>query len=49
MDEDENEVTETECRACEAIYTITIGEDLLEEPARWCPFCGEYVVPEDDD
>ena len=47
--ETEGEAPQTECRACEAVYTITIGEDFLVEPPRYCPFCGEYVVAEDDD
>ena len=33
-----------ECDSCEAKYTILLSEDYLQEEARFCPFCSEYVM-----
>ena len=38
-----------ECRGCEARYSIILGEDYLHEEARYCPFCGEYIIVKGDD
>lgn len=38
-----------ECRQCEAVFTIALDENYLFEQARYCPYCGEYIVAEDDD
>ena len=38
-----------ECRGCEARYSIILGEDYLHEEARFCPFCGEYIIIRGDD
>jgi rRNA maturation endonuclease Nob1 len=47
---DEEIFVETlECRGCEACYSIILGEDYLHEEARYCPFCGEYIIIKGDD
>ena len=42
--EEEIDAELIECRECEARYSILLGEDYLHEDAHYCPFCGEYIV-----
>ena len=45
--DNENDIDILECRGCEVRYSITLGADCLHEDARYCPFCGEYIIKED--
>ena len=33
-----------ECLNCEARYNVLLDEDFLNDVARYCPFCGEYII-----
>jgi predicted RNA-binding Zn-ribbon protein involved in translation (DUF1610 family) len=45
FDED-TEVELISCKSCEAEFKILLGEDLLNEDAHYCPFCGEPDIVE---
>ena len=38
-----------ECTACGSAFTITYDEMQTESEPTNCPFCGEYLLLEDDD
>ena len=46
--EPESTTPEIECRSCEAIYNIMLGDDFLDMEPRWCPFCGAVVVVKEE-
>jgi predicted nucleic acid-binding Zn-ribbon protein len=38
-----------ECSACGSEFTITYNEMYTESDPAHCPFCGEFLVLEQDD
>jgi predicted nucleic acid-binding Zn-ribbon protein len=38
-----------ECTACSSQFTVSYNELYTESDPTHCPFCGEYLILDDDD
>ena len=47
LDDEELTAQMVECTFCEVRFGVILGEDFLEEGVHHCPFCGEYIVDDD--
>ena len=47
LDDEELTAQMVECTFCEVRFGVILGEDFLEEGVHHYPFCGEYIVDDD--